>query len=173
MQFDRPTSIPRSGPEIWVRRLGARDDTTFVFASPSFWLVWVHWEHEHSEPCFKDHSKCPGHRKGTPRRVRCYAYGYSTKGKAYEFIELPPSCSNTILENLMEGETLRGKRFRLVRGDGKKARIQVVRLSDLEGEALQRLAADMDPSKTLTKLWGIEDLLDGPAAKPSVEFSDQ
>lgn len=171
LPLDRPSSLPAGGPEVWVRRLEANEDLNFVSASPSFWLVYCHWAGDHSLPCYRDHKKCPGHRMGLPRRVRAYLYGWNEKARAYEFLELPPSAANEVQGFAMEGETLRGKRIHLKRGNGIKSRIRTALVGMATGENLAKLAADKDPAHTLVKLWGIEDLPINEAVPPSIPFA--
>ena len=171
LPLDRASELPRTGPEIWVRRLAASEELQLTCSSPCFWLFWVHWAGDHSLPCFQDHKACPGHRQGLPRRVRGYVYGWVAQYKKYEFLELPPSTVEKTQELLMPSENLRGKVLRYKRGNGRKAGIKVSRVGEATGENFTRLAADRDPAATLVKLWGLEDLPNNSAAKPSIAFA--
>jgi len=171
LPLDRPDSLGKTGPEIWVRRLKANEEINFYSASPKFWLLWVHWAGDHSEPCFKDHKKCPGHRNGLPRRKRAFLYGWNAKSKQMEFLELPPQAAADTEALFMGPETLRGKLLRFKRGAGPKSRITPHLVSLMSEDQLTKLPADKDPGPTIVKLWGIEDMPDGAAAKPTIPFA--
>lgn len=161
--IDRGDGAPKAGPDIWVRRLVASESIVFACASPAVWGVWIHWDGaaRKSEPCFADHKKCPGHRRGLVRKWRGYLYGVNGSTRRYEFLEVTPRGSELLLGQCGDLDNMRGTRWTVTRGKGDTARTNFARLPDWESFTTAKLAEDIDPMKTLLKMWGFEDLDSG------------
>jgi len=170
-ELDRGEDAPRAGPDIWVRRLAAGESAAFAICSPAIWQFWVHWAGNHSEPCFKDHKKCPGHRKGLPRRWKGYLYIVNHTARRCEFLEITPAGSEQLISLCGDKHSFRGKRFTATRGKGDKARVAYGVLPEWQQFTSSKLPQDKDPVKTLMKLWGFEDIGDGPADGPAVPLA--
>lgn len=156
--LDRGAPAPKSGPDIWVRRLKAEEKITFACCSPSIWEFWIHWAGDKSEPCLKNHKECPGHRRGLPRKWRGYIYILSHNSRRMEFLEITPYGAQQLHELCGDLTSLRGKRFAAARGKGDKARVYFSALSDWSDFTTGKLPEDLDPEKTLLKIWGYDDI---------------
>lgn len=154
---DRP---PRGGPEMLVLRLKAGVTKLFAILSPSLWGVWTHWAGSKSEPCFQDKKSCSGCKRGLPKRWKGYLHCWDYHDKREVFFELTPLAADAILEQCGEDAPLRGNRIQVVRGAGDKARLKVTVLSAVPRD--QVLPEAKDPAKTLSKLWGMDDVVAYP-----------
>lgn len=145
---------PKSGPEIFVRRLRAAEKLTVQVLSRSLWGCYVHWAGDHSEPCLEDAKKCPGHARGLPVKWKGYLHVMNLHNRRAEFLEFTPFSANQIIDQVDTAQPLRGYRLQCERGKGDKARVKVVVLPCLNMEVV--LPDEIDPYKTLCKLWSCQ-----------------
>ena len=152
--IDRDDSPPRPGPEMEIKRLRANQSLSVTLLS-ALWGVWTHWNGRCSEPCYKDHKKCAGHRKGYPRRWKGYIHAIDHASREEIFVELTPLACQCLLRQLGSATRLRGQVVRIKRLGGDRARLEVFVMPP-HPEHLQ-LPKEKDPYPILAKLWGIAD----------------
>lgn len=173
LELDRGGARPKSGPEIWVRRLKAKDTISVSICSPAIWEFWVHWAGDKSQPCLKPHKSCPGHRQGLPRRWKGYLFVVNHRSRRCEFLEITLGAVEQLNELVGEKTNLRGKRFTVARGNGDASRLSFASLPDWQLFSTAVLPEDVDPAKTLCKIWGIEDVSSSPSEQPAVSFGGE
>lgn len=161
--LDRDDRPPRSGPAFEIKRLKAHAAIHICILAP-IWATWTHWNGRSSEPCFKDHKQCNGHKRGYPRRWKGYVHCVDTATGDEVFLELTPLACHGLLAQLGRNTPLRGQRMRVKRGGGDRARLEIV-VSPPHPEP-DTLPAPKTPFFVLCKLWGLdrEDSLDGGKA---------
>lgn len=150
----RQDAPPKSGPDIFVRRLRAAEKLTVQLISPSLWGCWVHWAGDHSEPCLEDKKKCPGHARGLPVKWKGYLHVINLHNRREEFLEMTPYSANMMLDQVEADVPLRGYRLQCERGKGDKARVKVLVLPCLTEAS--GLPQPVDPYKTLCNLWSCQ-----------------
>ena len=174
LSLDRPEGIPKAPADLWVRRLVGSECIQFACASPAIWQFWTHWDgaRRKSMPCTKPHKACAGHKLALPRRWKGYLYGVNQAARRYEFLEISLDAATKLLALVGDLVSLRGQRFKVRRGGGDAARLFFEMLPDWETYSKGELDRDKDPTATLLKLWGVEDVSDTPIVRPGVPFSD-
>jgi hypothetical protein len=152
-QLNRQDRPPKSGPDLWIRRLKKKQWVIVTILCDSIWGVYVHWNGSKTEPCFEDKKKCPGHARQLPLRWKGYLHVWDHERKEECFLELTPLSAEQLLEQLGQLCGMRGSRCRVERMDGDKARLRVTLLG--AGDHHGELPAEKSPLPTLSKLWGI------------------
>lgn len=150
--LDRQDQPPRSGPAIEIRRLRAGGAATLLCLT-NLQGFWTHWNGLRSEPCFRDHSKCPGHLRQLPRRWKGYVHSFDVFDRVDFFQELTPLAVEQIQRVVGKATPLKAMRLSLKRGNGDRTRlkVEVVRME----ERLDGLPAGKDVWPVLAKLWGL------------------
>ena len=171
MELDKSGSPGKTGPEIWVRRLVAGEEIDIAICSPAPWPIWTHWCGNHSEPCYTPHEQCPGHRRGYPRRWKGYLAIVNHTARRLEFLEITAKAADSLKELAGEGNSLRGLRVKARRGKGDKARLAFSSLPEWSQYTQAKLPADVDPEKTLVRLWGMDDVSEEADCRPVVPFA--
>lgn len=151
--YHRQSLPPASGPDLLVRRLKAEEKLTFQIIAQAIAGFWVHWSkgENHSEPCMGPKSICPGCDKDLPKRWKGFLHVGNMHNRRQEFLELTPAPAQMLLDQVGQGEVLRGLRIQCERGKGPKARVRVTVLPPLDG--CPALPVELDPTPTLEKLW--------------------
>jgi hypothetical protein len=152
--IDRQDRPPKPGPAFEIVRLRA-SQRIVISCLGELWGVYTHWNGRCSEPCFKDHKKCPGHRRGLPRRWKGYLHASNHVNWEEFFLELTPLAASCLLAQCPKQVPLRGQQLEIVRGKGDRARLAVTVLPS-HGPGVQ-LPKAKDPYPLLAKLWGIDD----------------
>lgn len=156
LSLNRLNDPPVAGPDVWVRRLGAREKLHATILSPHFWGFMVHWAGNHSEPCYREIRTCPGHRRGLPLKWKGYLYVIDHVSKEFQFLELPPGAAKELVNWYHPLKDLRGQRCIITRGEGSKARLKVEIQLPWEKVSSDPLPKDKDPIITLCRLWGVD-----------------
>lgn len=172
LPLERPDTRPAAGPEIWIRRLEAKESIMFLSVSPKTWRFTIHWDGNHSSPHYKDKSRCPGCRAKCPQKYRSYLFGLNNSNKNLEFLELTPGAEEELESLIMPGDTYRGLRIEVTRGNGAKTRLKVINKGYQPHLNGKELPVDRDPAPTLCRLWGITFVPDGVNGKPPLSFGD-
>lgn len=169
-ELNRANGKPKSGPDVWVRRLKKNDHISVAVCSLAVWEFWVHWAGNRTVPCLKPTKTCPGHRQGLPLKWKGFLYVVNHNARRAEFLEITGGAAKQLEELVGENANLRGKRFTVTRGNGDAARLTFSSLPDWSVFSTATLPEDKDPAKTLCKMWGLEDVTDSPNDKVAVQF---
>lgn len=156
LELNRNNDPPRSGPEIWVRRLRANEVIQCGIISPHFWGFVVHWAGNRTEPCYRETRTCPGHRRGLPVKWKGYLYVLDHAIREYQFLEFPPVAATHLLNQFENGHSLRGEVLSIKRMNGVASRLKVTRLTDKFDIPKEKIESDVDPIRTLCKIWGVD-----------------
>ena len=148
---------PKPGPAHTVVQLGQGESIDGVILAEKVWGVLTHWndgrgKKGRSERCCKESGYCSGCELELPSRWKGYLHVYCFRRKRALFVELTPATAEAIELMKPSGESVRGLRIRLKRGDGgKKTRIEVEILA-YAGD-LDALPAPQHPEEVLETLW--------------------
>lgn len=148
---------PTPGPQQKVLQLKAGEELDCVILSPTIWGVGTHWndragKHGRSERCTIDKGSCSGHEGKLPYRWKGYLYVFCFRRRDALFVELTPMTGEAIELQTPKGETLRGQRLKLKRGDGGNKTGIRVEILEFRGD-VDSLPADKDPEPILQTLW--------------------
>jgi hypothetical protein len=168
-KFNRQNVPPRPGPKIEIRRLRAGQTSTVVILSKSVWGVWTHWNGKVTEPCYEEKKKCPGCKKGLPKRWKGYLHCYDFNRRDECFVELTPISADAMACQVQAGDSLRGYRFRLQRANGDKARLSVTLLPSVE---IPDLPAEKDVQVVLCRLWELDGSVAVQEGTTNLPFTD-
>lgn len=146
---------PRSGPELYILRLGASESLTFHCFSRQCFGIWVHFDQivHRSQPHYTDEGECDGCLRQLPKRWKGFLHCWCVEKKQQVFVELTPASAGALIGQQATGETLRGKGIFLQRTKGKNGRLHV---RILPGQIdPQSMPEEIDVLPSLLKLWGI------------------
>lgn len=149
----RLSEIPISkSPRMQVVRLKGSQRLRGVILSKHFVGFQIHWNPSirRSLPHFDELERCEGCQKKLPEKTVWYLHLLSTD-KGQVFVELPPNAARGLLDQLAEGESLRGLWVTISRSQADNGRVRAV-----VDDQLQRrtdLPPAVDPESTLSALW--------------------
>lgn len=152
-EFARDNVPPKREGELWIERMKANGRKQFTIYSRHLWGIWTHWDGKRSQPCYKDKKKCLGCGKGLPTRWKAYVHAYDHIKRMQVFVELTPTASRSLLDQIGKGLALRGVVMTLQRTAAQNGRLNVH--LDKVTDATMHLPAEVDPFQTLCSIWGI------------------
>jgi hypothetical protein len=143
----------RRTPHREIHRVLGFNKLKAVCLSKTVWGLWTHWNGRASIPCTSHRGSCTGHRQAWPMRWKGLLHVWSPETTKHAFVELTARAANMLIDQLAEGELLRGCWLELERSKGGRngrlcARI-LGRLPDLSS-----LPNAEDPFETLCVVWG-------------------
>lgn len=128
----------------------------WLIYSPNIWGIWTHF-HEGTFPCYENHKHCHlGHDSRT-LRWKGYLFGFFPRKSKPCFLQLTPASAEALLEQVPEGQNLRGLRIKVSRTDSKKGRLRIS--IDHYGAPVDptKMIKDQDPRFSLFNAWKIDD----------------
>ena len=148
---------PKPGPAQVLVQLGAGEWIDCLICSEQYLGVQTHWCHHagkkgRSQRCTEEEGECQGCTQRWPKRWKGFLHVYDLGRKKDCFVEITPGIGADLDLQCPPGETLRGLRLKMRRGEaGKKTRVEVV-LSPWTG-SLDGLPDEKDPLPLLESLW--------------------
>ncbi len=144
---------PPPGPEIWIRRLRAREVLRCTILSTEMWGVQFHWTGKVSAPHFVPTEQCAGCQAQQPLKWRGYLHIVNQDKMVSEFLELSPALVRAVETATGLTGGWRGLRMRFERGAGDRAKVSC----SLQGpdRSVEPLPAERDPLRELSLLWGL------------------
>jgi len=151
--LDVQNEPPDTGPGVEILRLRGGQSLQAILLTDVYGL-WVHWDGRHTQPCFKNHEKCPGHLKEWPRKWKGY-FDVLTLGNSglRGFMEVTPTVVRSLWAQTGQKIGFRGLRVKLSRGNGNKAHFKIS--VEPPCEVRGKLPEGTDPYPILAKLWGL------------------
>lgn len=128
----------------------------------------VHWDGDHSEPCYLNTKTCPGHKRGLPLRWKGYLHIWHHTRQTEGFIEVTPKGFEQLVELFGAEDNFRGTRMSFKRGNGDKTRLKLVILPP--SPLVRELPAPKSVLPSLLRMWGLEDV-DGIIQKLASKFA--
>lgn len=158
MEYRRPLTKPEKGPEVWIERLVANQRLEVLILSPWPQPFTIHWDKNagkkgRSRPCTVPESKCYGCRIGLPSKWLAYLFCQKiyTPKPEFLFLEVTPGADEWLRMHTLPGEDLRGKSFRVLRGNGNSSRLRFEPITLAVNVAT--LPPDKDATESLEKVW--------------------
>lgn len=167
MQPARDSSVPETGPSVWVRRMKAEQQSSFIVLSPQFWGIWTHFDGTRTTAHAEKKHECEGCKRALPKRWKGYLYVWNVDARTHEFLELPPVAAAAFRDSIGTQRTYRGIIVQVKRGRGDKSRLKFTFLPDYAEK--EPLRADLDPWPTLRKLWGHPPDADDVQGRPAID----
>lgn len=152
-QLTRDDSPPKREGELWVERLKGSRTKKFTLYSTKIWGVWTHWNGKKSMPCVKPECECAGCVNKQPKRWKAYLHAYDHARRCQVFLELTPTATRSLLEQIGRGVSLRGATITVTRTSSDKGRL-LVQVNDVP-TIPSMLPEVKDPLKTLLDFWEI------------------
>lgn len=135
-----------------VFRVTTAETSMFVCCSAAPYGQSVHWFGRRSHECFKEKGACEGCRNNWPRKWKGYLHVCSGSFQNEGFLEITATCWALLNEQLPQGQTLRGIRFRLSRTKGGAKGRYLVEVLETKAD-VGKLPIERDPYPVLRKLW--------------------
>lgn len=148
--------IPRTGPELFIKRLKSNESLMVTILGTKIRGLWVHWNPDgnFSEPHFV--AGCPSCEKKMAKRWKGFIHAFDRTAGGSLFMELTPR-SAAQLERECQG--LGGYRGRVVTfSRGAKANSRISISVQAYGVDPKILPPEVDARRSIMKLWGISDV---------------
>lgn len=148
-------AIPRSGPELFVKRLKAGESIQVILIGSKIRGLWVHWNSSgnFSEPHYN--GACPACDAKMAKRWKGFIHAFDRQNGTPLFMELTPRSAGE-LERYCNGMGgYRGKVVTFTRGAKANSKVGIaVQTFNVDPNTLP---VEQDARRSIMKLWGIAD----------------
>lgn len=150
--------LPKKDHRIfWIEpvKIGGENQDWLIY-SPNIWGIWTHF-HEGTFPCYENHKLC--HLGHDPKTLRWkgYLFGFFSRKSKPCFLQLTPASAEMLLDQVPDGNNLRGLRLNVSRTESKKGRLKISINHYGPPADPTKMVKDQDPRMSLFNEWKIDD----------------